>query len=153
MDTTTHVGVIAEDLRAAATGDDATVDAVDRLIRTSEASLHLRLLDVLSEAALELSEQLPAGHVEVRLAGRDARFVLVGEAARADSSAPAEGEETGGTARLTLRMPERMKRQVEDAAAGEGLSTNAWLVDAVTRSLDRRPLRRVGARVTGYARG
>ena len=47
-------------------GDDATADAAGRLVVTLQASVDLRLLDALSEAALELNERLPSGHVEVR---------------------------------------------------------------------------------------
>jgi hypothetical protein len=152
MDTSTHVQAIAEDLRAAA--DEANADVVERIVRATESSLHLRLLDALGEAALDLSEALPDGHIEVRLAGRDARFVFVPDADASptsiDDAGTAEGD--GGTARLTLRMPERVKRRVEEAAAGEGVSTNAWLVDAVVRRLERRPSKRSGRRVVGYAR-
>ena len=40
-------------------------------------SLQLRLLDVLTDASLALNGQLPAAHVEVRLAGRNPDLVLV----------------------------------------------------------------------------
>ena len=36
--------------------------------------------------------------------------------------------ETGG--RITLRLPQSMKAQVDEFAAADGLSTNAWLVRA-----------------------
>ncbi|MGH3243178.1 MAG: toxin-antitoxin system HicB family antitoxin, partial [Spirillospora sp.] len=38
----------------------------------------------------------------------------------------------GGTARITLRLPEHLKPRVEDAAARQGISVNAWLVRAVS---------------------
>ena len=152
MDMSTHVHAIAEDLRAAS--DDTSADVVDRLVRATESSVHLRLLDALGEAALDLSETLAGGHVEIRLAGRDARFVFVPDAdATTSPTDDAKDEADGGTARLTLRMPERLKRRVEAAAEGEGVSTNAWLVDAVVRRLEHRASRRSGQRVVGYARG
>ncbi|HSL10489.1 MAG TPA: histidine kinase [Actinomycetota bacterium] len=151
MDTSTHVHAIAEDLRAAA--DDANEEVVERIVRSTESSLHLRLLDALGEAALDLSETIPGGNVEVRLAGRDARFVFVPDAEATRPTIDDADEADRGTARLTLRMPERLKRRVESAADGEGVSTNAWLVDAVVRRLEHRPSRRSGRRVVGYARG
>ena len=39
--------------------------------------------------------------------------------------------------RINLRMPERLKARVEAAAAGEGLSVNAWLVRAAAAAADR----------------
>ena len=146
MEITPHVEAIQSDLEAVATGDQATLEVAERLARAIEPSLQLRLLDALGQAALELSDQLPSGHVDVRLSGRDVQLVIVGE--EAPSAPPAEDE---GTSRLTLRMPEGLKSRVESAAVREGISTNAWLVAAVKRGLDQQPRRRIGNRVTGFA--
>ena len=67
-----------------------------------------------------------------------------------DEPAP-QGDDEGGTARLTLRMPESLKTRVEQAAGREGISTNAWLVRAIGSGLDRSTKRKVGSRVTGFA--
>ena len=39
--------------------------------------------------------------------------------------------------RINLRLPERLKARVEQAAASEGLSVNAWLVRAAAAALER----------------
>jgi len=39
------------------------------------------------------------------------------------------------TTRTTLRLPDQLKAQVEDAAAREGVSVNTWLVRAVAAAL------------------
>jgi hypothetical protein len=124
-----------------------------RLGRALESSLQLRLLDAFGEAAVELSDQLPNGHVEVRVSGRDIQLVFVGAPEQEAPSAAADEE--GGTARLTLRMPDALKTRVESAADTEGLSVNAWLVRAVNAAVDRRARGSVrsGKRITGYARG
>jgi uncharacterized protein (DUF1778 family) len=153
MDLGPHLEAILGDLEALAGSDEATAANLERLSRPLEASIQIRLLDVLGEASLELGEQLSAGHVEVRVAGRDARLVYVGAPEAAEPPRePAEDE--GETARLTLRMPDSLKTAVESAAAAEGLSVNAWLVAAVKRALDRPPQRRrsTGNRIRGYAR-
>ena len=49
---------------------------------------------------------------------------------------PLRTTEDGGTARITLRLPEQLKARVEDAAAREGFSVNTWLVRAVSRGLE-----------------
>ena len=148
METTSFLDSIEADLESVITGDDAAATAAARLAGVLRSSLQLRLFDAMGQAALELSDQLDSGHVEVRLAGRDVELVYV-----ADEPAPAaqtHEPDVAGTARLTLRMPESLKTQVEGAAAREGRSTNAWLVAAVKRALEHRS-RRVGSRLTGYA--
>jgi hypothetical protein len=151
VETSPHVEAIRGDLAAMVAGDEAATAVAERLSRALESSLQLRLLDALGEAAAELSEQLPAGHVEVRLAGRDIQLVLVAPAEAPSSPA---SEDEGGTARITLRMPDSMKTRVEAAAEAEGQSVNAWLVRAVSGALERRrePARRSSNRITGYAR-
>jgi hypothetical protein len=127
-------------------GDDATADAAGRLVVTLQASVGMRLLDALSEAALELNEKLPSGHVEVRLAGQDPEFVYVGD----EPDAPAAGAEEAYTSRITLRLPEALKTMLEEAAAGEGVSVNTWIVRALSRSSST-PTTRTSNRLTGYA--
>lgn len=150
MDVTPYIQAVRADLEAVAGPDPATLDVAERLARALEPTVQLRLLDALGQAALEVSEQLPSGRVEVRLAGRDVQLTYVAEEPVAE--APIADDESG-TARLTLRMPEALKARVEQQAAGEGISTNAWLVRAITRSLEQRPKARIkiGNRLTGYA--
>jgi hypothetical protein len=152
VELTTHVDAIRSDLEVLAGPDETSRAAAERISRGLESPLALRLLDVLGQAALELSDQLP-GHVDVRLAGREAQLVYVAEEAP-ETATPDDGS---GTARLTLRMPEAAKAAVEAAADAEGLSTNAWLVRAISNELDRGRGRgrgrRVGNRVTGFAQG
>jgi hypothetical protein len=153
VELTTHTDAIRSDLEVLAGSDEASQAAAERIARGLESPLALRLLDVLGQAALELSDQLPGGHVDVRLAGREAQLVYVAEASP-ETAAPDDGS---GTARLTLRMPEAAKAAVEAAANAEGLSTNAWLVRAISNELDRGRGRgrgrRPGNRVTGFAQG
>jgi len=149
VDTAPQIDAIRADLEAIVAGDEASHPIAERLLRALDSSLQLRMLDAIGQAALELSDQLPGGRVEVRLAGRDVRLVYV-----ADETVQApQLVDDEGTARLTLRMPEGLKTVVEEAATNEGLSTNAWLVAAVKRSLDQRPRRRIGNRLTGFAQG
>jgi predicted HicB family RNase H-like nuclease len=148
VETAPFLDAIRGDLAAVSAGDETATAAVERLGRALESSLQLRLFDVMGQAALELSEQMPSGHVEVRLAGRDVQLVHVPVAATDDMPLP---DDEGGTARLTLRMPEGLKTQVEQAAGREGISTNAWLVRAIGSGLDRSTKRRIGSRVTGFA--
>ena len=142
------IDALKADLSAVAElGDENTANAAGQLVITLQGSLGLRLLDALSEAALELNDKLPFGHVEVRLTGQDPEFVFVGEEAEA---APA-GAEEAYTARISLRLPDALKTSVETAAAREGVSVNTWIVRALSRSATG-PAVQSGNRLTGYAR-
>src|SRR5436305_903218 len=49
--------------------------------------------------------------------------------------APPPPPDTGDVTRLTLRLPEPLKAQVERAAAADGISVNAWLVRAIANAV------------------
>ena len=152
MDIERHVQAIQSDLAAAAAlGDEASVAAGERLIAAVGSSLQLRLLDVLTEASLALNDQLSAGHVEVRLAGRDPELVFIEDRALEPESPPTPGDDL--SARITLRLPEALKVQVEVVASGEGVSANAWIVRALARALEpRKGPGQSGNRLRGFAR-
>jgi HicB family len=139
---------VQEDLQGfAELGDERVAQVARRLGEAVGSSLRLKLLDLLSQAALELSAKLPSGHVEVRLAGQEPELVYVESTADGPSAA---GEEL--TARITLRLSESLKATVEGAAAREGVSTNAWIVRALARAAESRPVQVGGRRLSGYAR-
>jgi len=136
----------------AAVGDDAVAEAARRLTAAVGASAGLRLLDALGEASLELTSQLPSGHVEVRVSGQDPTLVYVAE--EADEAPPASGD-VELVARISLRLPEPLKAAVEAAAAREGVSVNTWLVRSITRLVSSGSgggRRGPGNRLTGYGR-
>jgi HicB family len=146
-----HVQAMQHDLvAAAALGDEATADAARRMADAIQATLHLHLLDLLGEAALEVGGQIDSGRVEVRLAGRDPELVVVTDEP-SDAGQVGVGEEFSG--RISLRLPESLKTAVEAAAAREGISTNAWLVRMIARTLEQRPSRKSRHRMQGYAQG
>ncbi|HEX6844903.1 MAG TPA: toxin-antitoxin system HicB family antitoxin [Actinomycetota bacterium] len=158
MDLTPHIEALRGDLDALTAGDEQVRATFERLGRALEPAVQLRFIDALGEASLELSDQLPMGRTEVRVAGRDATIVYVGPTPAEPDSAAEPEEDEGGTARLTLRMPESLKSKVEEAATREGLSVNAWLVRAIQRGLEGRRFefeigkgRGSGTRLTGYA--
>jgi HicB family len=145
------IDALRADLNAVAElGDEATAEAAGRLTLTLQASVGLRLLDALSEAALELNEKLPSGHVEVRLTGQDPQFVFVSDE---PEEAPAATGDEAHTARITLRLPDALKTSVEEAAAREGVSVNTFIVRALSRSGSRDSTAQSRNRLTGYAQG
>ncbi|WP_368045812.1 histidine kinase [Nocardiopsis sp. HUAS JQ3] len=165
---------------AAEAGNEEARVIAERLSAALEPAARLTLLDALSAAADEITRELAPGSVEVRLRGRRADFIVTSpdfEDVEADGPMTSQAHhgdvtqadrvlaeqlradaEDGGTSRITLRLPDRLKPHVEEAARGEGLSVNAWLVRAVTASLDsgrRRPdtrARQIGRGYTGWVR-
>jgi HicB-like protein involved in pilus formation len=132
-------------------GGEELVQATDRLGGAIKQSATLRLIDALTQAALDLSGQLPNGHVEIRLAGQDPQLLYV-EEQQAD---PVGTGEDGMAARITLRLPESLKAAVETAAENEGVSVNTWLVRALQRAVagggGSGRAQRSDKRITGFA--
>jgi len=158
MDLTPYLESLRSDLSAAAApGGPETTRAADLLGHALEASARLALLQALSDAAAEITTRLHGPVVDVRLRGREADLVVT-EAAAASPPVSPPPSDGGDLTRLTLRMPESLKTYVEQAAAAEGISVNAWLVRAVSAAAgtppsphrdDRRG--RPGKRITGFA--
>jgi hypothetical protein len=102
-------------------------------------------MDVLGEAAVELTSQLPDGHVEVRLAGGDPELIYVEE-----RSGPVPTGEDSLSARVTLRLPETLKAVIDAAAQEAGVSANTWLLQQISRSTGSKRRGPGGRRMTGY---
>jgi hypothetical protein len=139
MDITPYVDSLRRDLLAAAeaAGPEAHA-AAERLTFALDPAARLALMEAISQAATEITAEMPAGSVDVRLDGRELAFVVdapAAPAAAASSTPPpppsAEDEEEGGTARITLRLPESVKAKAEEFAARSGHSLNTWLVNVV----------------------
>jgi hypothetical protein len=150
------------DVAAEAGGPEARALS-ERLTAAAESTVRLVLLEALSDAASEITLELTPGSVEVRLRGRDPEFV-VSNPPSGDFEAVngrltvAEDLEGTTTSRTTLRLPEHLKKQVEEAASQDGLSVNSWLVRAVAEALNGQPTQRKDRRepgeqtFTGWAR-
>lgn len=164
MDLTPYLEALrSELLAAAAPGGPDLGRAAELLTGPLEVSARLALLEVLSDASAEITAQLSAASVEVRLRGRDAELIVTEVAEPVAEPPTPEAVPVnldGDLARLTLRMPEPLKERVEAIAAGEGISVNAWLVRAIAEVAARRSASvptggttstKSGKRITGYA--
>ena len=160
MDLGSYVESIHHQLEVAASagGDEARALA-ERLAAPLDAAIRLALQDALAAATEEITTELAPGSVELRLRGRDPEFVVTlppvevsaEESDRDDVASgrwqnggigdPTEGDE-GTMSRINLRMPDRLKAKIEQAAVSDGLSVNAWLVRAAAAGLDRTDIAR-----------
>jgi hypothetical protein len=164
MELSEYVTMLREELVSLSqvAGDDVA-RAAELLARALAPSVRLTLLAVLADAAAEVTAQLRDTVVEVRLAGGQPAFVVQHAVqAPTGSSAPApgvDGPDDAGVARVTLRLSEGLKSQIEASAAAEGVSVNAWLVNAARQALNlpgsrSTPALRLGPgrRISGFAR-
>ncbi|MFE9183725.1 YlcI/YnfO family protein [Micromonospora haikouensis] len=152
MDLTSYVSNLGREFAtlAEAGGDESRL-LVERLTGPLESAIRMTLLEALSAAADEITRDLAPGSVELRLRGRDPDFVVTPppaeplQPATAGVAAAAGGTpdavppiaEDGPAARINVRLPEQLKAAIEEAAAREGRSVNAWLVRAAAAALQR----------------
>ena len=139
MDITPYVDSLRRDLLAAAqAGGEESRQVAERLGYALDASARLALMEAISQAAAEISTELPQGGVDVRLNGRELDFVVEMAHTTAVPAPPAppvaprpEEVEEGDLARITLRIPESIKARAEEKAAAGGQSLNTWLVSII----------------------
>jgi hypothetical protein len=135
---------------ATALADDQTRSVAQRLGATLDDAGRLALISALSDAAGEISRELSPGSVELRMAGGRPEFVVTPAPSQLTSSDDDLDDETADraavaeeisldadepTARITLRLPVSVKNKVDEAAATEGISSNAWLMRTVMTAL------------------
>lgn len=119
--------------RMAALGDQPVQDAAERISAGLAPAVKMHLLDLLGQVAVDLSEQLDGGRVEVRLVGSEPELIVVHEQAVPEAAADEPvGDDT--EARISLRLPGRLKQRIDSAADSEGVSTNTWIVKTLVRS-------------------
>jgi hypothetical protein len=171
MDLDRYVSDLQARLAAAAEHGDADARAVaEQLSAALDAAARLTLLEVVSDVASEITQEIAPGSVDVVLRGREPHLVVSRpEAPLTDPAtdpagrstqvaAPAEPLEDTVSSRTTLRLPDRLKARVEQAASEEGVSVNSWFVRAIAAALEPnapRASRRVtkqGDSFTGWAR-
>jgi hypothetical protein len=152
MDITPYVESLRRDLAAAAeAGGPEARAAAERLALTLDPAVRLALMDALSQAAAEITSELPEGTVEVRLKGREPQLVVDVPSLPALPSPPSpptppappaapreEDEEEGTIARITLRIPEAVKFRAEELAAKSGHSLNGWIVNVLRAATKER---------------
>jgi hypothetical protein len=147
MDLNSYVNNLGREFATLAeSGGDESRALVERLTGSLESAIRMTLLEALSDAADEITRDLAPGSVELRLRGRDPNFVVTTPptepvATTEDTPTPPDSaallSEDGPTARINVRLPEQLKAAVEEAAAEEGRSVNAWLVRAASSALQQ----------------
>src|SRR5690554_1751837 len=147
MDLNRYLGSLQESLTAAAATAGADVqEAAERLTSALEPALRLTLLEFASELSDDITVKLDGDSVEVRLRGGQPEVVVERRprpepdvTPPAPPAPPPPPEDGDSQARISLRLPESLKRGVDDAAANEEVSVNTWIVRACQRALQAPP--------------
>ena len=149
MQLTCYVDRLRQDLLTAsdAIGPDSRPVA-ERLLLALDPSVRLVLLELLGESAAEISAELPAGVVDVRLRGREPEFVVdVPQVLEQPPAAGPDGvgdveeeEDDGAVARISLRLPESVKNRAEELAVRGGYSLNSWIVTVLRAATTKRAI-------------
>jgi hypothetical protein len=132
-------------------GDDTVAVVADRIADVLGRSVPGRVLDLLSDAAAELTATLPDGHVDIRVAGDDVDLTYVEDGPGPSAAPTSDGD--GQSARISLRLGEGLKSRLEEGAAAEGVSVNTFIVHMLERGMSgnrNRSRNRVGNRLHGY---
>ncbi|MFC7403700.1 hypothetical protein [Georgenia alba] len=142
MDLGPYLSSLQQALAATTQTSSAEVqEAADRLAHSLEAALRLTLMELAADVAAEVTVQLDGDVVEVRLRGGSPEVVVQRRPRPAEVPLPPPPpppllpEDEGGTARISLRLPEGLKGQVDKSAAREGVSVNTWLVRTVQHAV------------------
>src|SRR5919112_2420317 len=149
MDLSSYVQTVRDGVTsAAALADDHTREVAERLGGSIESSTRLALISALSDATSSISAELAPSSVEVRMVGQDPELVVSvphGDSEPTVLQAPREADpadedvlvdvDDEPVARISLRLPQSVKVKVDEVAAADGISTNAWLTPAVMDAL------------------
>ncbi|QSB05525.1 hypothetical protein [Natronoglycomyces albus] len=142
MDITEYVDRLRQqfETRAEVFGGEAD-ELTEKLLEPLAASIQLTLLDALSEAAEEISGEMAPDYVELRIRQGQLGFAVTrtdsAPLPQSQTAPPALPIDEGETARLNLRMSDKFKTRLEEAARTDGLSLNAWLLQAAASRLSQ----------------
>ena len=127
----------------ALSGSDESVEAAaEALLAALEPALRAAVVDLAEQAAVELNAQLPGHRIDVVIAEGEPSL----KASLDDSNeVPVDDDYE---ARISLRLPGKLKELIEESAVDTGDSVNSWVVKAVSSNVRVRK-RSSGTRITG----
>jgi hypothetical protein len=149
---------------AAALGDDGTRRVAEALSAAAEPATRLAILAAVTAAADEVTAALldspDAPVLAVRLDGDELRIEVRVAEPHHEPAASSTGNDADASARISLRLSEALKSDVESAAKADSVSVNTWLVRAASRALAPSRARAAGwdtrasgHRITGWING
>jgi hypothetical protein len=145
MQLDTYLTQVTTQLAAvAALGDERTKDIAETLTRAAAPAVRLAVLQALGDAADEITGMLfglpGSPRVTVRLDGDEAAVdVRLAEVMDEPPAAEERRDDSDASARISMRLSESLKSDIDAAATRDGVSVNTWLVRAATSALNPNP--------------
>ncbi len=154
-----YVRDVAQQLTAAAAlGDDRVREIAAALATAAAPAVRLAILGALAAAADEITAALldspgsPA--VAVHLDADDIRIAVSVPVPDSTEPVPPRADDGDASARISLRLSESLKTDIDAAATRDGISVNTWLVRVATAALNGPgPGAPFGRRGSGWDRG
>jgi predicted HicB family RNase H-like nuclease len=143
MEINDYADTVRDQLVAAASlGDERTQQIAATLAGTVESAVRLAVVEAISAAAREINSALfeasggqPFPAVAVHL---DHEEIHVGVSHRPTEAEEApRSDEGAATARISLRLSESLKSDIEQAASSADMSVNTWLVRAAVAGVSQ----------------
>jgi hypothetical protein len=148
-----HIAQVQEQLRAAAAlGDERAREIAAALAIAAAPAVRLAVLNALASAADEITSALldypgsPA--ISVRLDG-DQLVTDVHVTQQATELEDTRRDDGEANARISLRLSEALKAEIDAAAEEDGVSVNTWLVRAASAALQPSPFAGFDPRIAG----
>ncbi|MDQ1749349.1 MAG: hypothetical protein QOE71_405 [Pseudonocardiales bacterium] len=143
MEINDYADTVRDQLVAAASlGDERTQQIAATLAGTVESAVRLAVVEAISAAAREINSALfeasggqPFPAVTVHL-DREEIHVAVSHRPTEAEEAP-RSDEGEATARISLRLSESLKSDIEQAASSADVSVNTWLVRAAAAGVSQ----------------
>lgn len=129
--------VQAQLVAAAALGDDRVRQTAATLAGAAAPAVRLAILSALVAATDEITAALldspGAPAVAVRL---DTDEIRIAVTTTIEGAPPPRTDEADASARISLRLPQELKAEIDSAATAAGVSVNTWLIRAATSALN-----------------
>lgn len=144
MQLDTYLDMVSKHLGAtAALGDERTRQIAESLAAAAGPAVQLAVLGALSDAADEITSMLldlpGSPTVAIRLDGGEALVDVQLSGSETTTGADDRREEADARARISLRLSEALKSDIDAAAAADGVSVNTWLVRSASAALNPNP--------------
>lgn len=125
-----------------ALADEQTRAVADLVVDAAQPALRLALTeavaDALADATMSLAQAGVGAELRLVITGRDLAVLAEVAAVHVAPAAPADLDEDA-TARITLRLPDSVKRKADTAAQAAGQSLNSYIVAAIRQSIETTP--------------
>lgn len=130
-------------IAAAALGDERTREIAAALADSGRAAVRLAILDAVSAtcgdvnaALFEAARGAGSPAVTMQLESGDVHISLSHPPVDLDEQEPERADDGDATARISLRLSERLKAQVEEAAGRADVSVNTWIVRTASAAVN-----------------